>query len=303
MDTLQLELFNSVAQTQSLTKSAELFNITQPAVSHNLKKLEKTYGVKLFERNNRGIVLTEAGREFLPFVRSILGTMADAENRMQNIATGRVGHIRIAAIPATLNFLSNCIRIMHDKMPSVQIDLDIYEGPDLVVYMALNSYDYFFTTSAQLDSLTGYGHAFIGKDSLDLFVGKCNLDKIDISNWADCLKDIPFVSVPMSDAQLALPVLTILEQHSVKSNFINYYNRVESVLLAVSVGIGISILPRSLKDSYRCKDIETFAIEGGENCLDYVFSWNTKKNDNPVNKMFTDTVLEYFNCQPSPADI
>lgn len=296
MDILQLELFDSVAQTQSLTKSAELFNITQPAVSHNLKKLEKTYGVKLFERNNRGIVLTEAGREFLPFVRNILGTMADAQNRMQNIATGRVGHIRIAAIPATLNFLSNCIKIMHDKMPLVQIDLDLYEGPDLVVYMALNSYDYFFTTSAQLDSLTDYGHAFIGKDSLDLFVGKCNLDKIDISNWADSLADIPFVSVPMSDAQLASPVLTILDKHHVKSNFINYYNRVESVLLAVSVGIGISILPRALKDSYRCNNIETFAIEGGENCLDYVFSWNLAKNDNPVNKLFTNTVLNYFNC-------
>ncbi len=298
MDIFHLELFDSVAQTQSLTKTAELFNITQPAVSHNLKKLEDNYGVKLFDRTSRGIVLTTAGRELLPFVRNILSVMADANTRMLNIAAGRIGHIRIASIPALLNYVAKSVKKMHEKMPSVQIDVDLYEGPEMVGFMALNSYDFFFSTDAQLDSLSEYGHALIGKDSLDLFVGDDNKSRIDPDNLTASLSEIPFVSVPMSDQQLAIPVYNILDLYQVKSNFINYYNRVETVLLAVSVGIGLSILPRALKDSYRCKNIVTYPIRGGEDALEYYFSWNLKNNASPANSVFTETVLELFDAQP-----
>ncbi|MBO4326031.1 MAG: LysR family transcriptional regulator, partial [Clostridia bacterium] len=236
VDIFHFELFDSVAQTQSLTRTAELFNITQPAVSHNLKKLEDIYGVKLFERTSRGIVLTGAGRELLPFVRNILAVMADAHTRMLNIAAGRIGHIRIASIPALLNYVAQCVKIMHEKMPSVQIDLDLYEGPEMVSYMALNSYDFFFSTDAQLDSLSDYGHALIARDSLDLFVSEDFKDKIDQDNLSASLLEIPFVSVPMSDQQLATPIFNILNLSHVKSNFVNFYTRVETVLLAVSVG-------------------------------------------------------------------
>ncbi len=298
MDIFHFELFDSVAQTQSLTKTAELFNITQPAVSHNLKKLEDSYGVKLFERTSRGIVLTNAGRELLPFIRSILAIMSDANTRMLNIAAGRIGHIRIASIPALLNYVAQCVKIMHEKMPSVQIDIDLYEGPEMVGFMALNSYDFFFSTDAQLDSLSEYGHALIAKDSLDLFVGEDNKRSIDPDDLTASLEKIPFVSVPMSDQQLATPIFNILNLYHVKSNFINFYNRVESVLLAVSVGIGISILPRALKDSYQCKNIVTIPISGGENCLEYYFSWNLKNNANPANSFFTETVLELYKAKP-----
>ena len=298
VDIFHFELFDSVAQTQSLTRTAELFNITQPAVSHNLKKLEDSYGVKLFERTSRGIVLTAAGRELLPFVRNILAVMSDARTRMLNIAAGRVGHIRIASIPALLNYVAQSVKIMHEKMPSVQIDVDLYEGPEMVGYMALNSYDFFFSTDAQLESLSEYGHALIAKDSLDLFVSEDMKSIINTDDLTASLSEIPFVSVPMSDQQLATPVFNILNLYQVESNFVNFYNRVESVLLAVSVGIGISILPRALKDSYQCKNIATFPVRGGEDALEYYFSWNFKNNVNPANSLFTETVLELYDAKP-----
>ena len=98
MHFLQYELFASVARTLNLSKTAQQYNISQPAVSHQLKSLEDSLGLELVRRTKRGVVLTEAGQELLPYVQQILAINNQAENRMQNIAGGTVGHIRIAAL-------------------------------------------------------------------------------------------------------------------------------------------------------------------------------------------------------------
>ena len=128
MDKLQLELFSSIAQTNSLTQTAKLFGITQPAVTHQIKKLEGELGVTLINRANHGISLTPAGKEYLVYVHQLLSTMSTAETRMRNIALYREGHIRIAAIPAALSLLSKCLPVFHSRYPSIQIDIDMYEG-------------------------------------------------------------------------------------------------------------------------------------------------------------------------------
>ena len=61
MNTHQLEIFFHVARLLSVTKAAEHLFISQPAVSSQVKKLEQTYGVKLIEKDGRGIRLTHTG--------------------------------------------------------------------------------------------------------------------------------------------------------------------------------------------------------------------------------------------------
>ena len=86
MDTMQLRLFVSAANTLNFSRTAEQFFISQPAVTHSIKILEMSLGVKLFNRTSRKITLTAEGLEFLPYAVRALETLSSAEMRLQNMA-------------------------------------------------------------------------------------------------------------------------------------------------------------------------------------------------------------------------
>lgn len=70
--TAALRVFEAAARRLSFTEAAQDLNLTQGAISHQIRELEGRLGHKLFERRGRGLVLTEAGRTYLPFVRESL---------------------------------------------------------------------------------------------------------------------------------------------------------------------------------------------------------------------------------------
>ena len=61
----QLRIFIAVAEKQHVTQAASGLNLTQSATSAAIAALEARYGIKLFDRVGRGIVLTQTGRDFL----------------------------------------------------------------------------------------------------------------------------------------------------------------------------------------------------------------------------------------------
>ena len=77
-----LRAFESVARHQSFTRAAEELNVTQTAVSHQIKTLEERLGLKLFDRRSRALRLTEAAKNYLPSVRSAFDELHDATERL-----------------------------------------------------------------------------------------------------------------------------------------------------------------------------------------------------------------------------
>ena len=75
-----LRAFETAARTMSFTGAAQELNQTQGAISHQVNTLEARLGVKLFERQARGLKLTEAGGRYLPLVRDSLERLRTAED-------------------------------------------------------------------------------------------------------------------------------------------------------------------------------------------------------------------------------
>ena len=67
-----LRAFEAAARSESFTRAAEELCVTQGAVSHQVKLLEATLGIKLFNREHQRLVITGAGREYLNVVRDAL---------------------------------------------------------------------------------------------------------------------------------------------------------------------------------------------------------------------------------------
>jgi LysR family transcriptional activator of nhaA len=106
-----LRYFRAIANEGSLTRAAERLNLSQSALSTQLRSLEENLGQPLFLRQNKTLVLTEAGRIALDYAQSIFRSGEELVDVLQNQASGRRQIIRIGAV-ATLsrNFQLSLLR-------------------------------------------------------------------------------------------------------------------------------------------------------------------------------------------------
>jgi len=95
-----LRAFEAAARHASLTKAAGELNVTHGAISHQIKALEQSLGVKLFERTGQRVKLTPHGAEFLPAVSSAFDGIAAATQRMTRPASA--GALSVSCVPALL---------------------------------------------------------------------------------------------------------------------------------------------------------------------------------------------------------
>ena len=99
MELRQLRTFVAVAELRHFARAASLCNLSQPAVSHQIALLEQELGARLLNRAARRVSLTVAGEVFLEEARRILGAVDRAHERMEEVARGAVGRIRLGATP------------------------------------------------------------------------------------------------------------------------------------------------------------------------------------------------------------
>ena len=105
MEFHQLRYVCAIADTGSFSRAAERCQIAQPSLSQQVLKLEKDLGAKLFDRLGRSVRLTEAGRAFLPYARSILSQRETARSSVADKCADVRGCVAVGAIPTIAPYL------------------------------------------------------------------------------------------------------------------------------------------------------------------------------------------------------
>ena len=124
MEFRHLRYFVAVAEAGNLTRAAERLFLTQPALSRQIKDLERLLGVALFVRVPTGMSLTPAGQEFLPQARHLLEQSAKAMLSMRRFVKCRHSNLAIGYIAPVLgSFLGAALQIFHQKHPQIEIKL------------------------------------------------------------------------------------------------------------------------------------------------------------------------------------
>ena len=95
LDLQHLEILREVDRTGSLTAAADRLNLSQSAVSHAVRRFEDRFGVALWEKEGRGIRLTQAGQYLLAVAGRVLPQIDHAERILQEFAQGHRGALRI----------------------------------------------------------------------------------------------------------------------------------------------------------------------------------------------------------------
>lgn len=97
MNFTQLKAFDMVAREGSFSRAAEQLGLTQPALTIQVKALEEAYGVRLFDRARRRVVLTEDGRGLFDVTRRLFALEEEAQEMLAASHELRRGHLRVSA--------------------------------------------------------------------------------------------------------------------------------------------------------------------------------------------------------------
>jgi len=121
----QLQVFEAVARHASYTRAAKGLHLTQPAVSMQIKQLEGSVGLPLFEQIGKRIFLTQAGEAMLRHAQTIIGHLAAAREEMDDLKGVDSGRLRIAVASTVNYFATRLLARFARQHPGVKITLDV----------------------------------------------------------------------------------------------------------------------------------------------------------------------------------
>jgi LysR family glycine cleavage system transcriptional activator len=115
-----LRAFEAAARHLSFTVAAAELNVTQTAISHQIRRLEEQLGIRLFERRNRGLALTREAQGYLPSVRAAFEDLRQATARLQR--PGRDEQLVVSTTPSlAAKWLVSRMAAFQDAHPGIEV--------------------------------------------------------------------------------------------------------------------------------------------------------------------------------------
>lgn len=146
LNPIHLRTLEVVNETGSFAAAARELGYTSSAVSQQMEALEKSSGMRLFEREARGVKLTEMARILAERARRVLVELDEFDADVRGLATGRTGRLRVGCFPtAGARILPSVLSNLQSSHPAVEIALRIGEPKDTVPMIESGELDIAFT--------------------------------------------------------------------------------------------------------------------------------------------------------------
>lgn len=125
MDTRHMRYFMALAETLHFGRAATRVNMSQPPFSRQIAMIEKTLGVRLFDRNSRNVTLTVAGKRFMADCQAVLSQFEAACRDAQLVASGMKGELRLGFMMHTAEtIIPRLARLYYEAKPDIRVILD-----------------------------------------------------------------------------------------------------------------------------------------------------------------------------------
>ncbi|MET0261932.1 MAG: LysR family transcriptional regulator [Rariglobus sp.] len=153
LDSRQMLAFATLARRGSFTHTAKDLFLTQSAVSHTIKTLERDTGVQLFDRVGKKVYLTQAGEQLLPHVERILREMQDARTALEELQNWGQGRLRVgASTTACHHILPTVLREFKQSFPKCVIKIESGDHPRQLELLRSNQVDIALTLESEANA-------------------------------------------------------------------------------------------------------------------------------------------------------
>ncbi len=133
MNLMHLKVFKTLAETESLSKTSKLLDLSQPSINHNIYILEEHYKAKLFDRSNKKLKLTRFGEVLLNYVTDILQLIETSEQHVQTMISEVKGHLSLGASHTIAeNVIPKIMGMFNHDYPEVEIQLEVTNTQHIV---------------------------------------------------------------------------------------------------------------------------------------------------------------------------
>ena len=245
----ELECLVAVADNLSFCKAARQLHLSQPPLTRQIQALEEKLGTRIFTRNAHAVTLTKAGVHFLEEARAILRHVDHATAAIRDDCPEELGHLRLAFIGALADAkLIRLIQKFRSVYPASLLELsNLYPSAQLNALQA-GTLDGGFIGTRPEKPINGLAFIDWIHEPLILALPQQHpLARIRQLRWQH-LQGLPWVLLSQQDAPAHRRHFSkITESHALAPQIVQESNTVKSVLVMVAAGIGISMVPLSVK--------------------------------------------------------
>lgn len=244
------EYFLVLSEVLHYRKASEKLSITQSALSQQIQRLEMILGAQLFERTNRTVQLSHAGKLFQKEAQIILSQIDYSIERWKLANQGINGLIRIGFVGSAMQkYLPPILKQFSEKYPKVKFYLDDLSNKDQLAAIEKNQLDIGFIRSNDVPSSMNIQSVF--KENFSLVLPKNH--HINKENFKDIgqLSNESFILFPNEKSQFYYQqIINLCGEYGFSPLISHRSIHGPTIFKLVESGLGISIVPNSLKDEY-----------------------------------------------------
>lgn len=250
MELRHLNYFKAVAEELNFRKAAERLFISQPGLSRQIKQLEEIFEVKLFERDQKHVELTAAGKFLKGEVDFVLNHLELTRNQLKLIAAGKIGELRIGFLGSASNqVLPNLLSKLNSQQPLISTSLEELSNSIQVEMIEKDKLDLGFVRLASVPS--DLEMKVVLRDSFSLVVPKDHPIQDKDFTSVNQFQDEAFVLFSSDYSNLYYEqIIGICRDAGFSPKIRHKSVHALTIFKLVENGMGVAIVPTSLKEGY-----------------------------------------------------
>lgn len=284
----QLRIYLKITQTLSITKSAEQLNLTQPAISIQLKNFQQQFDYPLIEIIQKKIHVTALGKEIAQAAESIINEIDNINYRSQNFKNNLAGHLKIAIVSTGKYIMPYFLAKFLKENTSVDLTMDVTNKSKVIRSLLQNEIDF---------ALVSILPENIKVNKFDLIENELFLVGNSLSeNLKDINKD--FENMPFILREEGSGTRQVMEKF-IQENKIKIKKKIEltsneAVKQAIIAGLGYSIMPLiGIRNEIELGRLKIIPIKGLPIKTTWRLIWLKEKRLSPI----AESYLEFLNTE------
>ena len=293
MNIHQVHIFNIAAKTLSITKTAKKMHLSQPSVSIQIKDLEDSLNVKLFERINRKIALTDAGKVFFSYSETLLNLNDEINAVMNEFSSGDVGKLVLGTSSTVgIYVLPKYLGEFKETFPKAEISLMIMNRQEALEQCIAGELDFSFLQDPPKHPDL---HAdFFMRDELVIVCSPkhrwAKNDHLTLKMLAS--EPEPIILREEGSGTRGL-IEYVLKRYGIERNVTMEMSSSEGIKRAVEANLGVAVLSKNVvRAEMKNGSLIALGIKDLNTKRDFYDVYNKKRKFMPLMEKFHDFILK-----------